>query len=175
MLTSEHIATTFARNRKAVGLRPSVGQGTAVTRIRVREGMTCDIEDGRWKLTAGMSEKSGGAGAGPDPGVFGRSAIGSCVAIGYVLWASEADVPIDSLEVEVQTDYDSRGEYDLDESVAPVYAQVRVVVTVASSAPEADVLRVLDRADRCSPWLRMLAAPDVRREVRFARGDGSGS
>lgn len=169
MLTSEGIATTFARNRKAAGLRPSVGQGTAVTRVRMRDGLTAEVEDGRWKLTVGMSEKSGGAGAGPDPGVFGRTALGSCLAIGYVMWAAEAGVPVESVEVEVQADYDVRGEYDLDESIRAVYPQVRYVVSISSPASEDDVLRVLDRADRCSPWLQMFAPSDVRREVRHTR------
>jgi uncharacterized OsmC-like protein len=173
MVTSERIATALARNRKAVSLRPAMGQGTAVTRVRVRGDLTCEVEDGRWKLTVGMSEKSGGAGAGPDPGVHGRAAIGTCVALGYAMWASEAGVPIDRLEVEVRADYDVRGEYGLDAEIPAVYRALTYTVTVESPAPEADVLRVLDDADARSPWLQMYLRPvPARREVRFTRTAG---
>ena len=80
MLSLDRIRTAFARNRKAVTLRPSVGQGTAVTRVRVDEGLTCRVQDGAWELTTGMSRKTGGTGEAPDPGVFGRAALGSCLA-----------------------------------------------------------------------------------------------
>ncbi|MBZ0172932.1 MAG: hypothetical protein K8E66_11165, partial [Phycisphaerales bacterium] len=66
MLSLDRIRTAFARNCKAVTLRPSVGQGTAVTRVRMDEGLTCLVRDGKWELTTGMSEKAGGAGEGPD-------------------------------------------------------------------------------------------------------------
>ncbi|HMB71259.1 MAG TPA: OsmC family protein, partial [bacterium] len=139
-------------------------------RVRVRDDLTCDVEDGRWKLTVGMSEKSGGAGAGPDPGVCGRSAMGTCVALSYVMWASEAGVPIESLEVEVRADYDVRGEYGLDENVPPTYRAMSWVVTVSSPAPEADVMRVLDQADAHSSWLQMVLKPQqANREVRFTQ------
>ena len=166
----DRIREAFARNRKAVTLRPSIGQGTAVTRVRMGEGLTCSVKDGRWELTTAMSEKSAGSGEAPDPGVFGRAALGACLATGITMWAARAGVPIDALEVEVQADYDVRGEYGIDD-VEPAYSQVRYEVTIRSDAPEADVLSVLDRAEAVSPYLRLFRNPqDVRREVRVLQG-----
>ena len=46
---------------------------------------------------------------------------------------------------------------------------MRYTVTVTSPAPEEDVLRVLDTADRHSPYRDVFArAHDVRRQVRIA-------
>lgn len=166
----ESIAATFERNRRAVSLRPSIGQGTAVTRVTLRDGLACDVRDGKWELKAGMSPKSGGIGEGPDPGVLGRGALGSCLAVGYGLWAAKAGLPLTSLEVEIQADYDVRGEYGLD-GVTPGYEQIRYVVTVESEASEEDVRRVLDEADAYSPYLRLFRDPqDVRRELRIRTG-----
>jgi len=163
----DSIATSFERNRRAVSLRPTVGQGTAVTRVTLREDLACDIRDGAWELTAGMGSKSGGTGEGPDPGVLGRGALGSCLAVGYALWAAKAGLPLTSLEVEVRADYDVRGEYGLDD-VAPGYEQIRYVVTVESDAPEDEVRRVLDEADAYSPYLHLFRNPqDVRRDLRI--------
>jgi len=166
MASPEQIRTIVERNVKEVALRPSAGQGTATTRVTLKPGLECVIEEGAWSLTAGMSEKWGGTNAGPNPGILGRGALGSCLAIGYGIWAARLYVPIDALEVEVQGDYDGRGELGIADDVPPGYLQVRYRVTVTSPAPEADVQRVLDIADKCSPYLDVHArAHDIRRET----------
>ena len=120
-------------------------------------------------LTIAMGEKSGGSGAGPNPGVLGRGALGSCLALGYAMWAYRLEVPLDSLEVDVEADYDARGELGVADDVPPGYTQVRYIVTVASSAPEENVRRVIDTADKYSPYRDVFArAHDVRREVRIS-------
>ena len=162
------IKLAFERNAKAISLRPSVGQGTAITKVRLREDLTCDVEDGPWKFVVDMSPKSGGDGRGPDSGVYGRTALGSCLAMGYTLWGAKLGVAFSRLEVEVQADYDSGGYLGVSAG-PPGYRQVRYIVTVESDAPEADVLNVLDQADAHSPYRDVFTrAQDVRREVRVA-------
>jgi uncharacterized OsmC-like protein len=171
--TGAAIKTALERNARAVSLRPSVGQGTAVTRVRLRDGLTCDITEGQWSLVAGMTEKYGGDGSGPNPGVFGRAAVGSCLAIGYAMWFARLDVPLSGLEVEIQADYDVRGELGVSTDVRPGYQQIRYVVTVTSDAPAEEVMRVLDTADRCSSWLDNMAHPvPMVREVRLTAAAG---
>ena len=50
------------------------------------------------------------------------------------------------------------------DSVSPGYSDIRCVVTVESPAAEAEVLRVLDTADRHSSWL-----DDYRRALPVSR------
>lgn len=165
---TERIRTAVERNARAVALRPSLGQGTAKTVVRLKPGLECQIVEGAWTLTVGMSEKSGGTNAGPNPGILGRGALGSCLAIGYAMWAARLGVPVDALEVQVEADYDSRGELGVGDEVSPGYREVRYVVCVSSPAAEEDVRRVIDTADRCSPYLDVFArAHDVRRELRI--------
>lgn len=167
MLTDESIGRSFERNRRALELRPSIGQGTAVTRVRLEPGLACAVEEGDWSFTVGMGGKSGGTDAGPNPGIFGRGTLGACLAVGYALWASHRGVPIESLEVTVEADYDARAMYGFDE-VPPGYRQIRCVVEVDSPAPREEVLSVLDEADAHSDYLAVFREPqDVRREVRF--------
>src|SRR5437868_435627 len=90
----DQIKAVLDRNAKALELRPSVGQGTAVTRVRLIDGLACRIEEGQWSLTADMSTKSGGANSGPNPGVLGRASLGSCLAIGYAMWAARHCNPL---------------------------------------------------------------------------------
>jgi len=166
---AETIKSALERNVKAVTLRPSVGQGTAVTKARLAPGLACEVTEGPWHMTVGMSEKYGGSNAGPNPGVYGRAALGSCLAIGYGMWAARLGVPIDALEVEIHADYDVRGELGASDEVPPGYTQVRYVVRVESTAPEADVRRALDVADRHSSWLDdFTRAVPVHREIHIA-------
>jgi len=163
----ERIKTTFERNARAMELRPSVAQGTARTTVKLREGMTCEVEDGPWKLVVDMGEKSGGDNKGPNPGVLGRAALGSCLAVGYMMWASKLGVPIAGLTVEVEADYDSRGYHGVGD-VAPGYTAIRYIVTVESDAPEAEVAAMLDTADKYSDYLAVFRDPqEVTRETRI--------
>lgn len=166
---TETIRTAFERNSKAVSLRPALGQKTAVTKARIAAGLRCEIEEGRWKLVADASEKSGGTATGPDPGFIGRAALGACLAIGYATWAAHLSVPIASLEVEIQADFDARGQYGL-EGVRPGYSEIRCLVRVESTAPETDVRRAIESADAASMYWDVFANPTkLVREVTVSR------
>ncbi len=167
-VSNDEIGSLLERNAKAVSLRPSVGQFTGHTHVKLNQGLACEITDGAWKLTVGVGEKSGGTNAGPSPGVLGRGALGSCLALGYAMWASRLGVVIDSIEVDVEADYDARGELGISDDIPPGYSEVRYTVAVSSPASEEDVRRVIDTADKYSPYRDVFArATDLRREVRF--------
>jgi uncharacterized OsmC-like protein len=166
----DRIRATFERNAKALALRPGVGQGTAVTRVRLREGLACEIEEGPWKFYVDMSAKSGGNNSAPNPGIFGRAALGSCLAIGYMQWAAKLGVPISELEVEIQAVFDSRGMYGVD-GHKPGYREIRYVVHVASDAPQHEILHVLNEADAHSDYLHVFRNPQrVLRQVHLRAG-----
>ena len=171
MAESARIKTAVERSRKAVTLRPSVGQGTAVTTVRLQDGSggACEISDGPWTLIAGLGATSGGDEVGPDPGVLARAALGSCLAMGYRVWAAMLDIPLDAVTVEVHADYDARGMFGVD-GIAPGWQRVRYAVAIESSAPEEDVLRLIEHADARSPLLDDFRRPlEVTREVRLIR------
>jgi uncharacterized OsmC-like protein len=168
----EKLRDLLERNARAVALRPAVGLHTGKTTARLKPGLACEVEDGAWKLTVGVGEKSGGSNAGPSPGTLGRGALASCLAITYAMWAARLGVPLDSVEVEVQADYDSRGELGVSDDVPPGYTQVRYIVTVASGACEADVRRVIDTGDKYNPYRDVFSrANDVRRELKILTRD----
>jgi uncharacterized OsmC-like protein len=167
MADTLEIKKRFERNAKAVKLRPSLGKYTSVSKVRLREGLTCDVEEGSWKLVADMGKDSGGEEEGPSPGVYGRAALGSCLAIATAQWAAKLGVPLDGIEVDVESDADAAGAYGVAD-VPPGYTQVRCRVTVKSSAPEEEVRNLIDVAtDRCLFWDVFARAVDLRREVRI--------
>lgn len=171
MSHANDIRGALERVAEAVTLRPAGGQGTAVTKVHLRPNLVAEVEDGPWRFRVGMSEKYGGDNSAPNPGVYGRAALGSCLAIGYSMWSARLGVPIDAITVEVQADYDARGELAVDDRVPPGYTAMRYIVSVESTASESDVMRVLDTADRYSSWRDdLMRAVPVRREVRLTVG-----
>ena len=173
MSQDKRIRTAFERNAKALHLRPGIGRGTAVTTARRVEGLTFEVTEGDWELTVDMGEKSGGNNRGPNPGVYGRGTLASCLAVSYGLWSAYRNVPLTRLDVEVQADYDSRGDLGVDD-VPPGYEEIRYVVTVESPEPEQRVRALLDEADSHCAYLAIFRDPQtVRREVRVVgRGGG---
>jgi uncharacterized OsmC-like protein len=143
------IKSAFERNGRAVQLRPALGQKTAITMARILEGVRCEVSEGRWNLTIDASEKSGGTGAGPDPGFVVRSALAACLAMGYVNWAAHLDVPVSGVEVEIHADFDARGQHGV-EGIPAGYSEVRYEVRIQSTAPQSDIERVVAAADKAS-------------------------
>lgn len=173
MSTPETIKAALERNAKVVQARPSVGQGTAVTKVTLHEGLACEVVEGPWTFSVGMTEKYGGINNGPNPGVYGRAALGACLAMGYGMWAARLGVPVRALTVEIRASHDVRGELGVDDTIRPGYGSIVYVVTVDSPAPDADVIRVLDMADRHSSWLDDIKNPvPVSREIHIVRSEG---
>lgn len=166
------IQDAFRRIVQVLTQRPAIGRRTDITTVRMRDGLTCEIEDGAWKLTADLGTKSGGKGLGPTPGTFGRAAFGSCLAMCYVMWAAELEVPLTQVEVEVQADSDVRGMYGIDDAPAG-YHEIRYTVSVTSAAAREDIMRVLDIAERHSPYFSVFTQPqNVKRDVRINMLEG---
>lgn len=146
------IKEAFDRIVKAIALRPSIGLGTGVSRTRLVRGFAAEITEGAWKLSADMPAGLGGDASAPTPGVFGRAALGSCLAQGYALEAAKTSVPFDAIEVEIQADFDDGALLGVSGN-PPGYLEVRYTVTIRSSASEEALRRLVDSADTRSPYL----------------------
>jgi uncharacterized OsmC-like protein len=169
MPVNEQIKSAVARVSAALTQRPALGRSTGKSVTRIKDGLTCEIKEGDWTFVADMPGNVGGNAAGPTPGVFGRAALGSCLAVGYMMKAAAMNIPINSLEVEVQADFDDGALFGVAApEVPPGYLEVRYSVTVDSDAPEELVLAMLDEADRHSPYLDIFSrAQTCRRQVHI--------
>lgn len=146
------IREIMERNVKLLAMKPERGHLTGVTKARLSGGLRCEIEDGSWKLTADMPAKAGGEETAPTPGVLGRGALASCLVISIAGWAARMEIPINALEVEVQADFDARGELGVDEHVPPGYQNVRCFVSIDSPASQDALNELINRAERHSPY-----------------------
>jgi uncharacterized OsmC-like protein len=156
------------RNVKLLTLKSERGHLTGVTTARIEGGLRCVIEDGAWKLAADMPAKAGGDETAPTPGVLGRSALASCIAIGIAAWAARKEIPVDVVQVEVQTDFDARGELGMDDRIRPGYKEVRYVILIESPASADVIADLIETAERYSPYVDVFTrAQTMTRIVRL--------
>jgi len=169
MEEQQEIKNKFIRTQKALTLKPSLGLSTGISTTRIINGLSTETREGDWVFRADMPKQVGGTATASSPGALGRAAFGNCLAIGYMLWASRLDVPIDSLEVEVQADYDDGALFDTSDNF-PGYLEVRYVVRIKSPASAEDIERLLDIGDKHSPYLDVFSrAQTCIRKVEYTK------
>lgn len=154
----EHIRKVFRRNHKALSLRAALGRGTAVTRVRMKDGMEGVILEGDRIVPFDGTPNGGGQGNAPNTGIYGRGALGSCVAQAFLLHAAAAELPVDGVEVTVEADYDGNGLYGTTD-VHAGYRAIRVRLDVASPADPAVVGSVVNTALAHCPYLENFRRP----------------
>src|SRR5262249_30295468 len=171
VMRDPEIKEALERSVQAVAHRASIGQGTAVTTATLGEGLSARVTDGPHAFTVGMTDKYGGDNAAPNPGVLVRGALAGCLAIGVKMWAVRMAIPITTLEVEVQADYDVRGELGVSADVVPGYSAMRYAIRVTSPAPEAKVRELIDTTVRTSSLIDDLSrAVPLSGDVRITQG-----
>lgn len=158
MDAQDHIRNAFSRMADVFTRRPAAAQDNRVMRARVVDGLHCEAREGDWRFSIDMPVEAGGSGAGPTPGVHGRAALASCLAIGYGIALARAGIAVRSLEVEVEVDFDDRGLLGMD-GVYPAYLGVRHTLYLEADATPEQLEPVLAEARRCSPYLHVFADP----------------
>jgi len=156
------------RSIKELTSNPANGQGVESMRIVDLGDGCCKAKDGDQELAINLGEEDGGKGGTPSPGFYLRAAFGACAVMGYREWAAYFDVPVGCIEVELQTEYDLRGNYGLDDNVTANYTACRCIVEIESPAPREKILEVIDHAD-ANRFMHCLFAEKtpLEREVRI--------
>ncbi len=165
MADPQTIKEAFKRNQKMLKLRPSKAKSTATTKVRLFDGTTCEVEHKHWKFKVDIGTSEGGNDAGPGPGILERGALGSCLAIAYSQRAAVLGIPIDKIEVDVESDFDARPMLHLSDN-PPGFKAMRYKVYIESPAPEDNIMQLIEEADSHSPVLDDFSrAIPVEREV----------
>ena len=170
MPTPAEIKIAADRSVKAMQKRPSIAQGTHRNRARITDGLACECTEGDWTLNLDVPKAIGGGSSAPSPGVFVRTALSSCIAIGVKLTACRDEVPIDDVIVDLEVDADGRADFGVDD-VPPGYQRFRVNITVVSAADPARVEEAVNKSLDFSPLVALHREPqDVAITIRVDGG-----
>jgi uncharacterized OsmC-like protein len=171
-VTAAGLKDLYERKRRAILKRPSFARTSGQASVRLRDELRCEVEEESWRTSIDQSLDGGGTGLAPHPGQMMRAALVACLAMGYRIWGARLDVAIDEVEVDVLCETDVRGQLGLAD-VAVGWQRIFVDVRITSAAPEADVRRLVETADRLSPLLANLS-PAIERthNLRVLRPDG---
>jgi OsmC-like protein len=92
-----------------------------------------------------MPKAFGGDGSAPTPGFFVRAGLIGCVAIGIKMTAAREGIPLESVDVDVEMDFDDGAAFGLGgNSAAPL--ETRLTIALKSPAPWAAVADMAQRA-----------------------------
>ena len=156
MSTPSDVKVAFEGVAEVLRHEPELGIGTGTSVTTVTDGLRCEIAEDNWTMQVDMPTAAGGSSSAPTPGVLGRAALGSCLALTYTMWAAKEGIEIQRLQIVIEADYDEGALFGTSDSHAG-YAEVRCRVRIESLADEADIVRLLDEADRHSPYLDVFA------------------
>jgi uncharacterized OsmC-like protein len=160
-VTSREIKALADRKARAMARRPAFARASGQTHVVLADGFTCAVEDLDRRLSVDLPIVDGGDADGPTPDQLMRASLGAALAIGYRHWAARLEVPVATVAVDVTCVYDARGQLGVAD-VEIGWQRLCVDVAITSAAPEADVRRVVETADRLSPMLANISGGVAR-------------
>lgn len=120
--------------------------------IRLGEGLQCRIELPNGKeFATDMPPPMGGQASGPNPGLLLRMGLGSCLATVIAMRAATLGITLDTLEVSVESESDSRGLLGMDGVSAAMSALRSKVKIAARGVPQERLRELVAWADAHSP------------------------
>lgn len=173
MSEAEAIKQALERAAKTVTLRPERGQRVYRNVATLSGGTECQVEEAGRSLTMDVGKALGGADAGPTPSMVLRSALSGCIAIGIKQWAAQRDVPVDHLEVVLETDVDARGQLGVRDDVPPGFEAIRLEIKVTSSAPPEVVDALVATSLHHSPLMDVFRNQQRIEHRVLVRGSGN--
>jgi uncharacterized OsmC-like protein len=130
-------------------------------------GLRFGVAAGDWTVSTDMPSALGGEASAPSPGWLARAALASCSATVIAMRAAELGITLDSLEVTVETESDSRGLLGIGDAAAGP-ASVRMRVRAAGEGLDRERLHELvEWAGQHSPVgdvFRRSITPDIEVE-----------
>ncbi|HXZ17193.1 MAG TPA: OsmC family protein [Roseiarcus sp.] len=140
--------------------KPSAALSSAKASGHLDEGLHCTVSSGQLDVRMDVPKALGGDGSAPTPGFFVRAGLIGCVAIGIKMTAAREGVRLESVDVDVEMDFDDGAMLGLgDNTAAPL--ETRLTITLKSPSPWAAVEEMARRALAADPYY--LAFRDAQR------------
>ena len=166
---TESIKEAIQRGIDAVTLKPAVGQGKETMLIETDQHCVARITDGDTSFKIDLGRVYGGDATTPSAGQYVRAALGACLAQSYIAWAAHEDVTINKVSVEIQSEYDIRGNLGIDSKVRNGITALHYVVRIESPEDPQIIQQLIDLSDERDYVLDIFAgALQPTREIRIS-------
>ncbi|MBI2683902.1 MAG: OsmC family protein [Actinobacteria bacterium] len=132
-----------------------------------------EMRSGRHTITADEPAAFGGENTGPSPTQYALAALASCQAITYRYWAARLRIELDSIDVEVEGDFDLRGLFGLPDAGRVGFSAIRVHVTPHGPERPERYRELADTVDEHCPILDLFQAETpVERRMSLLTPEG---
>ena len=172
MMSVEHIQNSVSNVITYLKDNPDEAISTSAPITAVMEGgLRCRATGANGQtIVTDMPKAVGGGGTAPSPGWMSGAALATCDATRIALRAAEIGVTLDTLEVSVDSVFDDRGLFGMDDTVQAGPLSVRTRVAIGAAGVAEDVLReIVEVAVICSPVADGLRrATPTKVEVKIA-------
>ncbi|MBK0329750.1 OsmC family protein [Rhodobacteraceae bacterium F11138] len=152
------IKASLERLETALATRSSFGHDTTRTCAELGDGFRTLCREGETEWVADMPTGVGGTQAGPTPGVYGRTALSSCIVMGIRIAAERRGVRLRAVTADLSMDWDSRGLFGMGDA-SPGPSNIAVKLHLDSDASEKELNEIVAEGMRHSPWVIALTQP----------------
>ena len=154
MTTNRHIGRSIQMAHDYLARHPEAARYTdSAARAVVEDGLHCRVEGpDAVAIHTDMPTGIGGTSSAPSPGWYFRASQASCEATLICMRAAELGIPLQGVEVVVDSESDDRGILALDDELPAGPLSVATRVWISADGVEPQVLRELvEWADQYSP------------------------
>jgi uncharacterized OsmC-like protein len=152
-----------------IRITPEHGLLTVAATGRILDGVHCEATMRDHDLQIDEPMMLGGTDKGPNPVEIVLTALGTCQAITYRIWAAMLGMRLDEVRFETEGDIDLSGLFGLQDGVRPGFTQVRHRVTLVGPESEERYRELAETVDSHCPVFDIVANPiPVERTVLTA-------
>jgi uncharacterized OsmC-like protein len=152
-MTDPAVREAIERTSAAIAADPTkaIAKNVPAT-ARLTEGLKFEVTGPHGeRLMTDMPPAMGGTASGPNPAWLLRSALASCTATVIAMRAARLGVTLETLEVTVESESDSRGLLGLDESISAGLGAVRTRIRIGGKAKSDALREIVAWAEAHSP------------------------
>jgi uncharacterized OsmC-like protein len=152
-MTDPAVREAIERTSAAIAADPTKAKAKNVpATARLTEGLKFEVTGPHGeRLMTDMPPAMGGTASGPNPAWLLRSALASCTATVIAMRAARLGVTLETLEVTVESESDSRGLLGLDESISAGLGAVRTRIRIGGKAKSDALREIVAWAEAHSP------------------------
>lgn len=152
-MTDPAVRDAIERTSAAIAADPAKARAKNVPAMaRLADGLKCEVTGAHGeRVVTDMPRAMGGAGSGPNPAWLLRGALASCAATVIAMRAAKLGIALETLEVTVESESDSRGLLGLDDSISACLRALRTRVKIGGAANSDALQEIVAWADAHSP------------------------